>query len=92
MSELDSSRAQQTMGSGSPSAHPPAPEPDWSPLPDPGATPYTKAVDQTLHLVAELARHLVGSHQAAAALIVKDDWKDMRKYFSLSHKYAAWDS
>lgn len=92
MSEQDSSRAQHTMGSNTTSAHPPAPEPDWSPLPDPDATPYTKAVDETLHLVAELARHLVGSHQSAAALIVRDDWKNMRKYFSLSPKYAAWDS
>ena len=92
MSEQDSSRTQQTMGSDTPSAHQPVPEPDWSPVPDSNATPYTKAVDQTLHLVAELARHLIGSHQAAAALIVRDDWKDMRKYFSLSPKYAAWDS
>ena len=92
MSKQDSPRVQHTMGSDTTSAHPPAPEPDWSPLPDPDATPYAKAVDETLHLVAELARHLVGSHQAAAALIVRDDWKNMRKYFSLSPKYAGWDN
>jgi GAF domain-containing protein len=45
-----------------------------------------------LHLTAALARHLVGSHQGAAALIVRDDWKNVRKYFSLSPRYAAWDT
>jgi len=63
---------------------------DWSPAPDPNATPFDKAVDALLQLTAEVARQLVPSHQSAAALIVKDEWKDMRKYFSLSPKYAEW--
>src|SRR5216683_3606193 len=82
MSEQDRSQAKQAEEN----------EPDWSPTPDPNPTPFTKAVDQVLHLTAELARHLVGSHQGAAALIVTDDWKNVRKYFSLSPKYAAWDT
>lgn len=92
MSEQKSSPTQHTMENDTPSAQPPTPDPDWSPTPDPHSTPFTRAVDQVLHLTAELARHLVGSHQGAAALIVKGDWKDMRKYFSLSPKYGAWDS
>ena len=38
----------------------------------------------------EVARNLVGAHQAAAALIVSGDWTDTRKWFSLSSKYARW--
>jgi GAF domain-containing protein len=67
-------------------------EQDWTPAPDPNPTGFTKAVDEVLNLTAHLARELVGSHQGAAALIVKDNWKDVRKYFSLSPKYAAWDT
>ena len=32
----------------------------------------------------------LGAHQAAAALIIEGDWTSMRKYFSLSPRYAAW--
>ena len=92
MSEHDRSHAKKAGENSTAPANSPVSEQDWSPTPDPNATPFTKAVDQVLHLTAELARHLVGSHQGAAALIVRDDWKDMRKYFSLSPKYAAWDS
>jgi GAF domain-containing protein len=90
MSEQDRSHTEIAAENDTPSALSPSPDPDWSPTPDLNSTPFTKAVDQVLHLTAELARQLVGSHQGAAALIVKDDWKDMRKYFSLSPKYAAW--
>ena len=50
------------------------------------------AIDGTLHLAAELARRLIGAHQAAASLIIAGNWKGMRKYFSLSPTYAAWYS
>lgn len=63
---------------------------DWSPASDARATDFTLAVDGTLHLTAELARRLIGAHQAAAALIIGGTWQGMRKYFSLSPKYAAW--
>ena len=39
---------------------------------------------------ADLARRLIGAHQAAAALIIEGDWTSTRKYFSLSPRYAAW--
>ena len=65
---------------------------DWSPTPDAPATDFTTAIDGTLHLTAELARRLIGAHQAAASLIIRGNWKGMRKYFSLSPKYAAWYS
>ncbi len=66
---------------------------DWTPGSEPATqTPFAIAVDNVLRLTAELARNLVGAHQSAAALIVSDDWKHARKWFSLSSKYAAWDA
>ena len=65
---------------------------DWSPAPDAPTTDFTTAIDGALHLTAELARRLIGAHQAAASLIIAGNWKGMRKYFSLSPKYAAWYS
>jgi hypothetical protein len=56
----------------------------WTPVPGTPATDFTTAIDGTLHLTAELARRLIGAHQAAAALIVRGNWQGMRKYFSLS--------
>jgi GAF domain-containing protein len=46
-------------------------------------------VDTTLQLCCELARALIGAHQAAMSLIVAGDWAHGRKYFSFSDKYAA---
>ena len=63
---------------------------DWSPTPDAPTTDFTTAIDGVLHLTADLTRRLIGAHQAAAALIIEGNWKGMRKYFSLSPKYAAW--
>jgi GAF domain-containing protein len=63
---------------------------DWSPAPGATTTDVTTATDGTLHLTAELARRLIGAHQAAASLIIGGNWQGMRKYFSLSPKYAAW--
>lgn len=63
---------------------------DWSPAPGATITDLTTTIDGTLHLTAELARRLIGAHQAAASLIIGGNWKGMRKYFSLSPKYAAW--
>lgn len=63
---------------------------DWTPGTEVEPTPLAESVDRTLHLAAELARLLVGAHQAAASLIVAGDWPHARKWFSLSPKYAAW--
>jgi hypothetical protein len=38
----------------------------------------------------ELIRVLIGAHQLAIAIIVQEDWSSIRKFFSLSEKYAAW--
>jgi GAF domain-containing protein len=56
---------------------------------DPVASEYEHRVDATLQLCCELARALIGAHQAAMSLIVAGDWLHGRKYFSLSDKYAA---
>ena len=56
------------------------------------ATDFPTAIDGTLHWAVELARRLIGAHQAVASLIIAGNWKGMRKYFSLSPKYAAWYS
>ena len=63
---------------------------DWAPASNAAPTPFDAEVDEVLHQTAALARALVGAHQGAAALIVRGDWQGMRKYFSLSPKYAAW--
>jgi len=66
---------------------------DWTPGPEvTEPTPFAAAVDRVLQLTAELARNLVGAHQGAATLIISDDWKHARKWFSLSSKYAKWDT
>jgi GAF domain-containing protein len=50
---------------------------------------FDSRVDATLQTTCELARALIGAHQAAMSLIVNGDWLHARKYFSLSDKYAA---
>jgi len=50
---------------------------------------FESRVDATLQMTCELARALIGTHQAAMSLIVAGDWLHARKYFSLSDKYAA---
>jgi GAF domain-containing protein len=52
------------------------------------ATEFESRVDTTLQICCELARALIGAHQAAMSLIVAGDWDQARKYFSLSDKYA----
>jgi hypothetical protein len=50
---------------------------------------FQSRVDATLQTTCELARALIGAHQAAMSLIVAGDWLHARKYFSLSDKYTA---
>jgi GAF domain-containing protein len=50
---------------------------------------FETRVDATLQTTCEVARALIGAHQAAMSLIVAGDWPHARKYFSLSEKYAA---
>jgi len=51
---------------------------------------FAQAANRTLERSAELMRTLIPSHQSAIALVVEKDWTSVRKYFSLSEKYAAW--
>lgn len=51
---------------------------------------FAQAANETLKRAAELARAVVGAHQSAIAIVVEKDWSSVRKYFSLSEKYAAW--
>src|SRR5213595_2751801 len=44
---------------------------DWTPSSDSPATHFSTAIDGALHLTAEVARHLIGAHQGAAAMILK---------------------
>jgi GAF domain-containing protein len=53
-------------------------------------TEFESRVDSTLQLCCELARGLIGTHQAAMSLIVAGDWARARKYFSFSDKYEAY--
>ena len=56
---------------------------------DPAAIEFERRVDATLQTSCELARAVIGAHQAAMSLIVAGDWSHARKYFSYSDKYAA---
>jgi GAF domain-containing protein len=47
-------------------------------------------VDHLLQATCEVARAMVGAHQAAMGMIVAGDWTQARKYFSLSDKYEEW--
>jgi GAF domain-containing protein len=50
---------------------------------------FESHVDATLQTACEVARALIGAHQAAMSLIVAGDWAHARKYFSFSEKYSA---
>jgi GAF domain-containing protein len=47
-------------------------------------------VNRVLSNAVELIRVLVGAHQSAIAIVVQEDWNSIRKFFSLSEKYAEW--
>jgi GAF domain-containing protein len=60
------------------------------PNPDAIDEAFAQAANEVLRRAAELMRVLIGAHQSAIAIIVQGDWRTVRKYFSLSEKYAAW--
>ncbi len=60
------------------------------PNPDPIDEAFADQANQVLSMAVDTARELIGAHQAAIAIIVQKDWSSVRKYFSLSSKYAAW--
>jgi hypothetical protein len=51
---------------------------------------FVEAANRVLSKAVELIRILIGAHQSAIAIIVQEDWSSIRKFFSLSEKYAAW--
>ncbi|MCC3589039.1 GAF domain-containing protein [Microcoleus sp. PH2017_30_WIL_O_A] len=51
---------------------------------------FIEAANRVLKNAVELIRVLIGAHQSAIAIIVQEDWSSIRKFFSLSEKYAAW--
>lgn len=51
---------------------------------------FDARVDHLLQTTCEVARALIGAHQAAMAMLVEGDWTHARKYFSLSDKYEQW--
>jgi len=60
------------------------------PAPDAVDEAFAEGANRVLARAVELARVVVGAHQAAAAVLVDRDWSTIRKFFSLSEKYAAW--
>lgn len=60
------------------------------PDPDEIDAAFADGANRALAAGAEVVRGLVGAHQSAIAIVVDGDWSSMRKYFSLSPKYAAW--
>ena len=61
-------------------------------MPHPDATDeaFAAAANRAMEIAVDLARALVGAHQAAVMPIVEGDWALARTVFSLSEKYAAW--
>jgi GAF domain-containing protein len=51
---------------------------------------FFAAADKVVKDAAELTRAVTNAHQGATAVIINREWKRVRKYFSLSEKYAAW--
>ncbi len=51
---------------------------------------FANGANRVLENAVELIRALIGAHQSAAAIVVQNDWKSIRKFFSLSDKYAPW--
>lgn len=51
---------------------------------------FAADANEILKNAAEVARALIGAHQAAVAFVIQKDWRSMRKYFSLSEKYLDW--
>lgn len=51
---------------------------------------FYDAADPVLARAAELARVVTHAHQSAIAQMIQGDWSQVRKYFSLSEKYAEW--
>jgi GAF domain-containing protein len=51
---------------------------------------FAGAANAALHDAVDLVRVVAQCHQAAAAIVVEGDWSTVRKYFSLSEKYAEW--
>lgn len=51
---------------------------------------FVSGANRVLENAVELIRVLIGAHQSAAAIVVQNDWGSIRKFFSLSAKYAAW--
>lgn len=60
------------------------------PSPDAHDEAFAIAANAVLADTAELIRSVVQCHQSAIAIVVQGDWSSVRKYFSLSPKYAAW--
>jgi GAF domain-containing protein len=60
------------------------------PAPDAIDQEFAVAANSALQKGVELIRVLVGAHQGAIAIVVQQDWHSIRKFFSLSEKYAAW--
>ncbi|THF67706.1 GAF domain-containing protein [Deinococcus sp. Arct2-2] len=51
---------------------------------------FARGANRVLEGTVQLARVLIGAHQSAAAIVVQGDWTSVRKFFSLSEKYAEW--
>jgi GAF domain-containing protein len=60
------------------------------PNPDAIDAEFAETANRILNNAVELARKLIGAHQGAIAIVVQNDWSTVRKFFSLSQKYAAW--
>ncbi len=60
------------------------------PTPDTIDEEFIETANVIISTAVELVRQLIPSHQSAIAIIIDKNWNYVRKYFSLSEKYANW--
>jgi GAF domain-containing protein len=60
------------------------------PTPDEVDEAFARQANKMLLNAVEVVRQLVPAHQAAVAIVIGKDWRYVRKFFSLSEKYAPW--
>jgi GAF domain-containing protein len=60
------------------------------PNPDAIDEEFIETANAVISNSVELIRQLIPCHQSAIAIIIDKNWNYVRKYFSLSEKYAAW--
>lgn len=60
------------------------------PDPDEFDEAFIATANRIIMNAVETVRYLIGAHQSAVAIVIEQDWRYVRKFFSLSEKYKDW--